>query len=191
MAKDTRIFRTPHVPATAAHVLERTAFSLVRSSCSFAAVVDAFIDHLATNCWKQYDVVANTFYGFKSDSGHWVSIAQAPKELIDGLPAVRASKLYMELKSGIYGFASYRDYLEALRPEIDCVYLVDGNTYDQHLKAVLQLKNGTLLELDICRDKETVGKPRTEIGGRDGLMPRVDDNLETDSIELDELEEIL
>lgn len=191
MAKEYRVFRQTHAPATPAHELERSAFNAVRSSCSYAAVVDAFIDQLATNCWRQYDLVPGTFYGFKADSGHWVILAPANKELITGLVPERASKLYMELKSGVYGYSSYRSFLDALRPEIESIYQVDIDRHSQHLKVVLQLKTGALLELDISQAVDNRTSASNNYISRDRVMPRVEDDVELDGLELGELEEIL
>lgn len=186
-SKDYQVRRAPVAPAKPAYLLVKERFDQFhRNQCNHRHLVDAFLRHLQSNKWRSYSFEANIFYGFRSDSDHLVKLTPAITGSVVRLEPQRTTKLYMALKTGAYGYNSYREFLEELRPLIQAVFIAEEDPATNRLKAFIKLSEGGLFELSIEPFIE-IPKPIPDYVKADS-SPIVEDD--DDPLELDERLEV-
>lgn len=186
-SKDYVVRRAPVAPAKPAHQLEKERFDrYLRKQCNHRTLVDAFLRHLQSNKWRTYQFEGNSRYSFRSDSDHVVTLRAATTSDVMRLNPERTTKLFMALKTGAFGYNSYREFMDELRHYIAAVFIAENDPVTNRLKVFLKLEEGGLFEFSVEPFVE-IAKPLPDYVKADSI-PIVED--EDDPLELDERVEV-
>lgn len=186
-SKDYVVRRAPVEPAKPAYLLEKEFFDrYLRRQCSHRHLVDSFLRHLQSNKWRSYKFEGNSRYSFRSDSDHIVTLTAATTSDVMRLNPERTTKLYMALKTGAFGYNSYREFLDELRPFIAAVFIAENDPITNRLKVFLKLAEGGLFEFSVEPFVE-IAKPLPDYVKADA-EPIVEDN--DDPLDLEEQLEV-
>lgn len=181
-SKDYVVRRAPVAPAKPAWELEKEFFdSYLRRQCSHRHLVDAFLRHLQSNKWRTYKFEGNSRYSFRSDSDHIVTLTAATTSDVLRLNPERTTKLYMALKSGAFGYKTYREFMDELRHYIAAVFIAENDPVTNRLKVFLKLAEGGLFEFSVEPFVE-IAKPLPDYVKADA-EPIVDDEDDPLNIE--------
>lgn len=186
-SKDYVVRRAPVAPAKPAWELEKEFFDrYLRNQCTHRHLVDAFLRHLQSNKWRSYVFEGNSRYSFRSDSDHIVALRAATTSEVMKLEPERTTKLFMALKTGAFGYNTYREFLDELRPLVAAVFIAENDPVTNRLRVFLKLSEGGLFEFSVEPFVE-IAKPLPDYVKADA-EPIVDD--EDDPLDLEERIEV-
>lgn len=136
----------PRKPAAKpAHVVVRERYErFFKSHCRHPGIVEKFIEMLEGNRWRTYRFDPTGVYYFQTDSSHIVKLEKcAPKDIYKQVedPSQRATILYRVLKSGPYGFSTWREFGESLRELISGVWVTTPSDSPE-FEAFIMLRDG-------------------------------------------------
>ena len=185
--RDFALVRKPTAPAAPAHQMWRERFDAhFRKGCDHVELVDAFINHLKSNKWQTYTFDPNRRYGFRSDSSHNVELTTAVPKDVGAEAPMRVTRLFIALKSGCFGYESYREFADSLRELVAAVFIKEANVDTGELTVFLRLHNGALFKFSVERFVQEWSIPVDY--SRQSESPIVDDL--DDSVDLDDKIEV-
>lgn len=186
-SKDYVVRRAPVEPAKPAYLIEKEFFDrYLRRQCAHRHLVDSFLRHLQSNKWRTYQFEGNSRYSFRSDSDHIVTLRAATTSEVLALNPERTTKLYMALKTGAFGYNSYREFMDELRHYIAAVFVAENDPVTNRLRVFLKLSEGGLFEF-LVEPFVGIAKPLPDYMKADSI-PIVED--EDDPLELDDRVEV-
>lgn len=178
--------------AKPAHVVVRERYErFFKSHCRHPGLVEKFIDMLEANRWRTYRYDPTGIYYFQSDSSHIVKLEKCPPkdfyaETVGS--SQRPTAMYRALKTGPYGFSTWRDFGESLRELILGVWITsdsDSNEFTAYL--MLRDSNDTFrFTVTPYVQPEVKGFPNPNTKADSRYVMAVEDPIEP-SVEFEEI----
>lgn len=178
--------------AKPAHEVVRERYErFFKTQCRHPGLVEKFIEMLEGNRWRTYRFDPTGVYSFQTDSSHIVKLEKcAPKDVYkhtDGA-SNRPTLLYRVLKSGPYGFASWREFGESLRELISGVWVLT-ETDSPEFEAYLMLRDShEMFKLSIVPyvQPEVKGFPNPNVKADSRYVMATEEPIEP-SVEFEEI----